>query len=236
MKIGIITARGGSKRIPLKNIKTFAGKPMIAWPLAAAQAAKIFDHIVVSTDSEEIAEIARGYGAEVPFMRPDHLADDHTPTAPVFLHAIQETEKFFGEACTWACCIYPTSPFIRAHDLSKSFQILHQSNAPALLSVTSFPFPPMRALHVGADNAVSFQWPEHAHTRSQDLPELCHDAGQFYWVRTKDFYAEKCLIMKGTLPYMLPRKRVQDIDTQEDWENAEVMATAILASQINEDI
>ena len=235
MNVAVITARGGSKRIPRKNIKEFWGKPMLAWPVMAARRAEIFDRIIVSTDSEEIAEVAVSFGAEVPFMRPPHLADDHTPTAPVFLHALdvlseQETLAATGKKITHACCIYPTAPFLQSDDLLRGLEAL-QGGAPAAISVTSFAFPILRAFRLAEDGSLSFNWPEHELTRSQDLPEFYHDAGQFYWVDVEAFRASGRLIMPGTRPVILPRKRVQDLDTIEDWEAAELMGHVLLQEE-----
>lgn len=230
MIAAVITARGGSKRIPGKNIKEFAGKPMLAWPILAARAAGIFDRIVVSTDSVKIAEVARRWGAEVPFMRPAELADDHTPTAPVFLHAL-EFLAVAGSEPEFACCIYPTAPFLLPEFLRQGLAELRDHNAPAALSVTTFGFPPLRGFTRNDDGSIAFAWPEHEYTRSQDLPEFFHDAGQFYWVNVSRFQKEKRLIMPGARPVVLPRKRVQDLDTQEDWEVAELMAKVLCGEE-----
>lgn len=228
MNIAVVTARGGSKRIPGKNIKPFFGKPMLAWPILAAKKAGVFDRIVVSTDSPDIAVAAREWGAEVPFMRPAHLSDDHTPTAPVFLHALDELAAM-GSAATRACCIYPTSPFLLPEYLAEGLRQLRDYAAPGAVSVTTFDFPILRGFKECEDGSVAFNWPEYELTRSQDLPEFYHDAGQFYWVDVASFRKEKRLIMPGTRPVKLPRKRVQDVDTPEDWETAELMAHVLLA-------
>jgi pseudaminic acid cytidylyltransferase len=230
MNMAVIPARGGSKRIPRKNIKEFAGKPMLAWAILAAKAAGVFERILVSTDSEEIAATALSWGAEVPFMRPETLADDHTPTAPVILHAITELIAS-GAVPTYACCIYPTAPFLQADDLRHGLQLMRASNAPAAISVTSFDFPILRAFRECPDGSLAFNWPEHEMTRSQDLPDFFHDAGQFCWVDVTRFMAEKRMIMPGTIPVKLPRKRVQDVDTPEDWEAAELMAKVLLPKE-----
>lgn len=227
MIVAIITARGGSKRIPRKNIREFAGKPMLAWPIMAAQKANIFDRIIVSTDSEEIASAAVSFGAEVPFLRPPHLSDDHTPTAPVLLHALEALEAD-GAAVSHACCIYPTAPFLRPDDLRLGLDELRQSGAPAALSVTTFDFPILRAFKRYEDGSIAFNWPQYELTRSQDLPELYHDAGQFYWVDTTAFRRSQRLVMPGARPVFLPRARVRDLDTLEDWEEAELMANVLL--------
>ena len=227
MVVAVIVARGGSKRIPNKNIRYFFGKPMLAWPINAAKQSGIFDRIVVSTDSEEIASIAQDWGAEVPFMRPNELADDHTPTAPVLLHAIEALEAE-GDNVALACCIYPTSPFLLPEYLCQGFEVLKLSGAPAALSVTTFDFPILRGFKRCEDGSIMFNWPEYELTRSQDLPEFYHDAGQFYWVNSVVFKESGRLIMPGTRPVILPRKRVQDLDTPEDWEAAELMAQVLL--------
>ena len=227
MIVAVITARGGSKRIPGKNFKEFAGKPMIAWPILAAKQAGVFDRIIVSTDSPEIAEISRQWGAEVPFVRPTALSDDLTPTAPVFLHAL---EYLSGQGATpeYACCIYPTAPFLLPEFLQAGLAELRKHRAPAALSVTTFDFPILRAFKRTDCGSLEFAWPEHELTRSQDLPEFYHDAGQFYWVEVERFKREQKLIMAGARPVLLPRKRVQDLDTPEDWEAAELMAHVLL--------
>lgn len=231
MIVAVITARGGSKRIPKKNIREFAGKPMLAWSLAAAQKANIFDKIIVSTDSPEIAEVAKAYGAEVPFLRPANLSDDFTPTAPVFLHALDMLEAQ-GGTIDFACCLYPTAPFLLPENLQCGLEEMKTHGAPSALSVTTFAFPILRSFKVGTDGSLAFQWPEYTLVRSQDLPEFYHDAGQFYWVNVNEFRKSKALVMQGTRPVILPRKRVQDIDTIEDWENAELMAKVLLAKEI----
>lgn len=230
MIVAVITARGGSKRIPGKNIREFAGRPMLAWPIVAAQKAGIFDRIIVSTDSEEIAAVASSWGAEVPFMRPPHLADDHTPTAPVLLHALDALEAQ-GSVVSYACCIYPTAPFLRPDDLRRGLDELRRTGSPVALSVTTFDFPILRAFKRCEDDSVAFHWPEYELTRSQDLPEFYHDAGQFYWVDATAFRRSRRLIMPGARPVVLPRKRVQDLDTPEDWEVAELMAKVLLQDE-----
>lgn len=230
MILAVITARGGSKRIPGKNIKPFAGRPMIAWPIEAAKASGIFDRIVVSTDSEEIAAVARGLGAEVPFLRPAELSDDFTPTAPVFAHAI----RWFMDAglpVRAACCIYPTAPFLAAGDLRAGHDLVVNGGAPAAIAVTTFDFPILRAFRIEGEGSLAYAWPEHAMTRSQDLPEFLHDAGQFYFVDGPSFLRTGTIVMPGSRPVLLPRSRVQDIDTPEDWEKAEAMAVMLFRSE-----
>lgn len=222
MKLAIIPARGGSKRIPRKNIKSFCGKPMIAWSIEAARLSGCFDRIIVSTDDTEIAEVARAHGAEVPFMRPPELSDDHTATIPVIAHAIDWIDSNVGMV-DFACCIYATAPFVQAHALRRGFDLLQESGADYAFSVTSYPFPIQRAIRITADQRVEMFNPEHLNTRSQDLEEAFHDAGQFYWGRAAAWQAGKSLFSHDAAPVLLPRHRVQDIDTQEDWVRAEVM-------------
>ncbi|MDL2226360.1 pseudaminic acid cytidylyltransferase [Deltaproteobacteria bacterium OttesenSCG-928-M10] len=226
MNMAIIPARGGSKRIPGKNFKAFAGKPMIAWPIETARASGLFDRVIVSTDSDEIARVAVEYGAEVPFRRPAELSDDHTPTAPVLVHAIERLCAH-GPEPEYLCCLYPTSPFVLADDLKRGLDTVKNSGAPGALSVTTFEFPILRAFKTMPDGSLAFNWPEHELTRSQDLPEFYHDAGQFYWLDVRQFRRQKRLVMPGSRPVVLPRKRVQDLDTPEDWEAAELMARAL---------
>ena len=222
----MIPARGGSKRIPGKNSKLFAGKPIIAWPIREALRSGMFEQIVVSTDSIDIADVAREYGAEVPFVRPADLSDDHTPTAAVIVHTL-EWMLVHGQALDNICCIYPTSPFITAEDLKRGLDIMTAHNAPAAISVTTFAFPILRAFKELDDGSVVFNWPDHELTRSQDLPEFLHDAGQFYWLNATEFSRQKRLTPPGTRPVLLPRKQVQDLDTPEDWDTAELMAKAM---------
>lgn len=222
MKLAIIPARGGSKRIPRKNIKLFNGKPIIAWSVQAAMDAGIFDRIIVSTDDPEIASVAIGYGAEVPFMRPAELSNDHVGTRPVVAHAI-EWCRANGFDPLLVCCIYATAPFIQIEDILKGLSILEHSNAEFAVSVTSFPFPIQRAIKLRLDGRMEMFNPGNYHTRSQDLPDAYHDAGQFYWGRANAWLLEDEIFGQSSLPVVLPRYRVQDIDTPDDWELAEQM-------------
>ena len=228
MKLAIIPARGGSKRIPRKNIKPFCGKPMIAWSIEAALESGCFDRVIVSTDDDEIAEVARQHGAEVPFMRPLELSDDHTGTIPVIRHAI-ETINSQGRAVEQACCLYATAPFIRAEDLRRGLEILQGSGGDYAFSVTSYAFPIQRAIRLTPEGRVEMFNPEHFSTRSQDLEEAYHDAGQFYWGRADAWLQGKMIFSPASLPVMLPRHRVQDIDTPEDWVRAEWLFKAMQA-------
>ena len=222
MRLCVIPARGGSKRIPRKNIRNFSGKPMIAWSIDAAIKSECFDRIIVSTDDEEIASVAKRYGAEVPFMRPAQLADDYTGTTAVIAHAI-EWQNSHGEAADKVCCLYATAPFVQATDLQQGFDVLESSGAEYAFSVTSYAFPIQRAIRITQNHRVEMFQPEYFNTRSQDLEEAWHDAGQFYWGRAATWLGNKQIFSSGAVPVLLPRHRVQDIDTPEDWERAELM-------------
>lgn len=222
MKIAIIPARGGSKRIPRKNIKVFHGKPMIAYSIEAAQKSGCFDRIIVSTDDQEIADTALKYGAEVPFLRPADIADDYATTMDVMVHAIQYLAKE-NISPEFVCCIYATAPFILADDLRKGLGILNEPKVEYAFSATSFPFPIQRAIKLTEQGDVKMFSEQYADTRSQDLVEAYHDAGQFYWGKTSAFLARKAIFAEHSKVVLLPRKRVQDIDTVEDWELAEAL-------------
>lgn len=222
MNIAIIPARGGSKRIPRKNIKAFHGKPMIAYSIEAAQKSGCFDRIIVSTDDQEIADTALKYGAEVPFLRPADIADDYATTMDVMDHAIQYLAKE-NISPEFVCCIYATAPFILADDLRKGLGILNEPNVEYAFSATSFPFPIQRAIKLNEQGDVEMFSEQYADTRSQDLVEAYHDAGQFYWGKTSAFLARKAIFAEHSKVVLLPRKRVQDIDTVEDWELAEAL-------------
>lgn len=222
MNLCVIPARGGSKRIPRKNIKEFCGKPMIAWSIEAAKASDCFDRIIISTDDEEIAEVAKSYGAEVPFMRPPELSDDHTGTIPVIGHAVDWVSR---NACVvdFACCLYATAPFVHAEDLQNGFALMQQGGADYAFSVTSYASPIQRAIRVTNDQRIEMFNPDLFNTRSQDLEEAFHDAGQFYWGRASAWLTGKPLFSNDAAPLLLPRHRVQDIDTADDWDRAELM-------------
>lgn len=218
MSVAVIPARGGSKRLPRKNIREFCGRPMIAWPIAAALESGLFNRVIVSTDDAEIADVARAHGAEIPFRRPDGLADDHATVLDVMQHAAHELK---GEERL--CCIYATAPFIRAEDLAAADAMMTAGNWRYVLPVASFAFPVQRALVRNEDGSAAMLYPEHERTRSQDLPECYHDAGQFILGRREAFAANEAVFASHTGLLVLPRKRVQDIDTAEDWEMAEAM-------------
>ncbi|MBN8489251.1 MAG: pseudaminic acid cytidylyltransferase [Burkholderiales bacterium] len=226
MRLAVIPARGGSKRIPRKNIRPFGGQPMIAWSIRAALDSGCFDRVIVSTDDAEIAEVARQQGAEVPFMRPPELSDDHTGTIPVIAHATR-WQAADGDAPSLVCCLYATAPFVRAADLQAGWTALRDSDAAYAFSVTSYAFPIQRAIRLTPEGRVAMFHPEHFNTRSQDLEEAFHDAGQFYWGRAEAWTAGLRIFAPHSRPVMLPRHRVQDIDTPEDWERAEWLFKAM---------
>lgn len=222
MTIAIIPARGGSKRIPKKNVKEFAGKPMIAWSIEAAQASGCFDRIIVSTDDPEIADIASKWNAEVPFLRPPELANDFAGTIPVIKHAIDWLISN-GTEPEYICCIYATAPMIQTQDIQEGIDVLSSSDACYAFPVTDFSFPIQRAVRITEDNRVEMLFPGKFETRSQDLEEAWHDAGQFYWGRINAWRREVPFFSRQSIPIPLPRHRVQDIDTPEDWRRAEMM-------------
>lgn len=220
--IAVIPARGGSKRIPRKNIRDFCGHPIIAKPIEEAIRSECFDRIIVSTDDLEIAAVSRKYGAEVPFIRPANLSDDHTGTTRVIAHAIGWVTEHI-QLVTNVCCIYPAAPFVRAEDISRGLQILEEADADYALAVTNYAFPIQRAIRINKDRRIEMFQSEYFNTRSQDLEEAWHDAGQFCWGRAEAWLEAKPVFDRGTAPVLLPRYRVQDIDTQEDWHRAEIL-------------
>ena len=228
MKLAVIPARGGSKRIPRKNIKLFCGKPIIAWSIEAAQQSGCFDQIVVSTDDAEIAEVARQCGAQVPFMRPADLSDDQTGTTAVVAHAIGRLEVQ-GQQPEQVCCLYATAPFVSSDDLRRGLAVLTKTGSDYAFSVTSYPFPIQRAIRINEASRVEMFNPEYFNTRSQDLEEVYHDAGQFYWGRADAWSQGRMIFSQAATPVLLPRHRVQDIDTPEDWIRAEWMFKALQA-------
>lgn len=218
--IAIITARGGSKRIPRKNIKPFLGKPMLVYSIEAALKAGIFEEVMVSTEDEEIAQIARDAGAKVPFMRSAETSNDYATTADVIREVVEEYAKR-GKNFETFCCIYPTAPFITPKRLREGMEILVEKEADSVMPVVSFSFPPQRCVVI-RDGKLVPKWPENMPKRSQDLEPFYHDCGQFYCVDTKRFMQQGQIIMKNTCPLILSEMEVQDIDTEEDWKLAEV--------------
>lgn len=217
--IAIITARGGSKRIPKKNIKAFCGKPIIAYSIEAALKSGGFDEVMVSTDSEEIANIATQYGASVPFLRSEATSNDYATTADVLEEVITQY-KLQGKEFDSIACIYPTAPFVTAQRLSDAKQALDNSKADSIMTVVRFGFPPQRALVI-QDGKISYQYPEFAKARSQDLEPIYHDCGQFYICKTEAFMKNHSLITANTISLELPEEEVQDIDNMSDWAIAE---------------
>lgn len=218
--IAIITARGGSKRIPKKNIKDFCGKPIITYSIEAAVQANIFDTVMVSTDDKEIAEIARKNGADVPFLRSAKNSGDYATTADVLREVLIEYKKF-GNDFEYACCIYPTAPFVTKNKLKDAMEILIMGNDSTVMPVTKFSFPPQRGLHI-REGKADFLYPECASARSQDLEEIYHDCGQFYCFRVKDFLESGKLIGESVRVIPVSELEVQDIDNESDWTLAEM--------------
>lgn len=225
MRLAVIPARGGSKRIPRKNIRPFGGRPMIAWSIAAALDSGLFDKVIVSSDDDEIAAIARAEGADIPFLRPAELSDDHTGTLPVVCHAIKWCISA-GERPDEVCCIYATAPFIDVADLRRGYEVLQNSKADFAFSVTPYAAPIQRALRIRENGRVEMFDPSKFGVRSQDLEDAWHDAAQFYWGRGDAWLSGKPLFGPHAAPVLLPRHRVQDIDTLADWDYAELMLRA----------
>lgn len=220
-KIAIITARGGSKRIPHKNIKNFCGKPIIAYSIQAALESKLFDEVMVSTDDEMIASIAKDYGASVPFMRSAENANDFATTRDV-LDEVMKTYKNKGKTFDYMCCIYPTAPFVTAKKLQEAFALLRSEKTEQVVPVVKFSFPPQRCYVIDAENTLRYKWPENQPKRSQDLEPFYHDAGQFYFYDANVFYQQKNTVDLITKALVLPDLEVQDIDNEEDWAIAEM--------------
>jgi len=222
MNIAIIPARGGSKRIPQKNIKLFYGKPIIAWSIESAKSSNCFDEVIVSTDNAEIADISIKYGAKVPFIRPGFLSDDHTTFRPVVAHCL-EWYKSQNYKINMACCIYATAPFILDTDINAGFNAMNISNSNYAISVTEFNYPIQRALRFNENGFAVMQQPENIDLRTQDLDKSYHDAGQFYWGKNNAWLNDVDIFGTKTVPIILPRHRVLDIDTSEDWNHAELL-------------
>ncbi len=218
--LAIITARGGSKRIPKKNIRDFCGKPMIAYSIEAALSADIYDEVMVSTDSDEIALIAKEYGASVPFMRSEKTSNDHATTRDVLMEVLSEYEKM-GRIFDDMTCIYPTAPFVTARKLKEAMGIFKETGSSLLIPVVQFSYPPQRA-YVIENGKLSFKWEEFRYSRSQDLEPFYHEAGQFYCYKIMDYIAADGAIKENIVPFILQETEVQDIDTEEDWKMAEL--------------
>lgn len=231
MNIAIIPARGGSRRIPRKNIRIFCGKPIIAYSIEAAMASKLFERVIVSTDSREIAHVAEEYGAEVPFFRPHELADDHVDTLSVIRHAAGWLREQ-GESVDHLCCIYATAPFLRPAYLKKGFDLLVRGDCSLVLSMTRFDYPVQRAVRIDSKGRVRPMFPGLFKSRSQDLEPAFHDAGQFYWGKPEAFTVEDIALLKDIRALELPGHLVQDIDTPKDWEMAELKFKIIEESEV----
>lgn len=229
MRIAVIPARGGSKRIPRKNIRSFLGKPMIAWSIEAAKASRLFDHVVVSTDDAEIASVAKQWGAEVPFVRPPGLSDDNTGITEVVAHAARWA-KSAGWPVQSVCCVLATAPFLQVADLKRGLELLESGPWAYAFTATEYAAPIQRAFKHDAQGQVEMFFPENFYARSQDLPQALHDAAQFYWGRPEAWLDGKRIFERHSTTLSLPRWRVQDIDTEEDWRRAETMAPSIMAA------
>lgn len=225
MKVAVIPARGGSKRIPRKNIRMFCGKPMITWSIEAARRAGCFDHIICSTDDDEIAGIAERAGAVVPFRRPSSLADDFSGTTAVIGHAVRAISDL-GLVPELVCCVYPTAPFVRPDDLLEGLARIEAEDLDFVFPVTPYDFPVQRCVRRDDQGRISMLYPEHFRTRSQDLEVLFHDAGQFYWGRSQAWLEERIIFSSRSASIVLPGARVRDIDTEDDWAIAEAMFRA----------
>jgi len=231
--IAIITARGGSKRIPKKNIKEFCGKPIIAYSIEAAKKSRIFDEVMVSTDSGEIAKVSREYGASVPFMRSEATSGDYATTEDVLLEVLEEYQKI-GMQFETLCCIYPTAPFVTAEKLISAKRILDMnSNADSVIPVVRFSFPPQRGI-VNRNGFLAYQYPENAMKRSQDLEPVFHDCGQFYFCKVLALKEYHDLICPKSIPFEISEKEVQDIDNFSDWMIAEMKYKYMLGEYGNE--
>lgn len=227
MKLALIPARGGSKRIPRKNIRLFAGKPMIAYSIECARQSGLFDRVIVSTDDDDIAAVSRSYGAEVPFRRPASLADDYATTSAVVAHAIASLHDN-GTPASAVCCIYATAPFIRSSDIAAGLRVFDKGRWNFVFSATTFAYPVFRSFRLTSTGGLEMFFPAHFPTRSQDLPEALHDAGQFYWGTPEAWLTGVPVFGPHSTVVRIPRWRVQDIDTEEDWIRAEMISKAVL--------
>jgi pseudaminic acid cytidylyltransferase len=225
-KIAIITARGGSKRIPKKNIKYFLDKPIIQYSIEAAINSNCFDEVMVSTDDDEIAKIAASFGAKIPFKRSVETSNDHSTTAEVLIEVLNEYKKI-GKEFNYCCCIYPTAPFITKEKLNDAFNKLIKTGAETLVPVVKFGFPILRSFKIN-EGLIKMNWPEYMNSRSQDLPIAFHDCGQFYFFEVESFLKHKKLFTEFSVPFEMPESEVQDIDNEEDWRVAEIKYTFLI--------
>ncbi|MDY6328534.1 MAG: pseudaminic acid cytidylyltransferase [Lachnospiraceae bacterium] len=220
-RIAIITARGGSKRIPKKNIKEFCGKPIIVYSIEAALKSDIFDEVMVSTDSEEIADIARQYGASVPFMRSAKTSDDYATTSDVIMEVLEKYQEM-GQTFDYICCIYPTAPFVTPDKLKAAMSIMEKDDVVEVMPVVQFSYPPQRCFVIGDDNYMKYKYEEYMQSRSQDLEKQYHDAGQFYVYDADKYVKLSGKISGGIMPIIVSELEVQDIDNEDDWKIAEL--------------
>ena len=224
--LAIVAARGGSKRIPRKNIKNFLGNPIVKYPIDAALHSPCFDEVMVSTDDAEIADVALSFGAKVPFLRSPETSDDHAITADVVFEVLTEYKKL-GREFKYCCCIYATAVFVTSKRLMACYEQLTTSNADGLIPIVRYGFPILRSFKI--DNGlVKMNWPEHMHTRSQDLPPAFHDCGQFYFLRTDAFLKSRKMFLDVSIPHEIPESEIQDIDNEEDWKIAELKYKLLL--------
>jgi pseudaminic acid cytidylyltransferase len=230
MNIAIIPARGGSKRIPRKNIRDFYGHPILKYSIDAAQRSGLFDKIIVTTDDAEIAEIAKSYNVEVPFLRPKHLSDDFAGTTAVVSHALKWLKEA-GEKYEFVCTIYPTAPFLSSDHISKGYRVLKSSTATNTFSATASRYPVQRMFKINEQERCEMFFPENFESRSQDLEEAYHDAGQFYWSRVSN-YGKESMFAQSSIPVVLPGYLVQDIDSEDDWVMAEIMYKVLLEANL----
>jgi len=219
--LAIITARGGSKRIPRKNIKKFLDKPIISFSIQAALDCNLFEEVMVSTDDVEIAEIAKSLGAKVPFYRSEKTANDFATTSDVLCEVL-ECYKKQSRIFEWICCIYPTAPFVTTENLLECWKLVKNSGANALTPVAKFSYPPQRSFNINNGEYLKYNWPENMNKRSQDLEPFYHDVGQFYFLKVDEFLKTKSLLLEKTIPYIVSETEMQDIDNEEDWQLAEI--------------
>ncbi len=219
--IAIIPARGGSKRIPRKNIKNFLGKPVISYSIEAALQSGLFEEVMVSTDDKEIAEIAKSYGASVPFLRSPKTADDFATVSEVIEEVLQKYTAELQRNYDYVCCLFATAPLVSAEDLRKAFAQLEQSEFDGIFPVVPFPAPIQRALHFQG-NKIRMIYPENLNKRSQDLAPAYYDAGQYYWIKTDIFLKEKKLWTDNVTAIVTDELKAQDIDNPSDWKLAEM--------------
>lgn len=219
--VAIITARGGSKRIPRKNVKEFCGKPILAYSIEAALRSGLFETVMVSTDDKEIAEIAEKYGAKVPFFRSAQNANDYATTVDVLCEVLNQYKEQ-GKEFQYGCCIYPTAPFVTAEKLQQGMKLLQEEGTDSVMPVTAFSFPPMRGMYLQDNGSINYAFPEYAQKRSQDITEMYHDCGQFYFFKPDILMQKRSIVTEHTKAMTVPELEVQDIDNESDWEIAEI--------------